>query len=312
MDLGQSTPGFAFQLLNIQNVKMVEDGANTALKLFSDTMRNTIRFGIGLSALMLAAVVSKSARRYKHPVKRKAEHSKLFYTIIWATAMVSFLFNITAISITTALVIIPLHTATEVGLNISYLIVMLSIEFATAAYVCRNITDFPTPRVLTCWTKYMQRVVPTLGLWSMLVSLQLFLFHGVFIFIVLINHPLGSICMTMVYAMTLYCVAAILATFIIAGIILETLLKHKSVNKQLVMSILYLIAAVAIGILLLCIFILMAGFAFVDGSINPFNMTAIVNPIIASVTLGTMGWIAKKMVVRYWLQSESDETFVVI
>ena len=291
---------------------MVKDGANTALKLFSDTTRNTIRFGIALGAIMLATVVSKSARRYKYVVKRKAERSKLFFAVIWATAMVSFLFNLTVISITIVLVVIPLHTATEVGLNISYLAVMLSVEFATAAYVCRNITDFPTPKICTCWSKNMQKIVPMLALWNMLISLQLLLFHGVFIFIVFINHPLGSLCMTMVYAMTLYSLTTMLATCILAGTILERLLKREPINKQLVLSILYLITAVAIGMVLLCVFILAAGFAFVDGTINPFNMTAIANPLIASVTLGTMGWIAKKMVVRYWLQSENDETFVVI
>ena len=312
MASGKTTTGFAFQLKNIRDVKMVDDGANRALKVFSATTRHTVRFGIALSAIMLATLVNKSVRRYKHLVKRKALHSKLFFAIIWATAVISFLFNIVIISCTIVLVVAPLHDAIEVGLYISYLVVMLSVECATAAYTFRNITDFPTPKIFICWSKHLQKIVPMLGLWSMLVSLQLLLFHGVFIFIVFINHPLGSLCMTMVYAMILYCFATILATCILAGTILETLLKREPMNKQLVLGILYLITAVAIGIVLLCVFTLAAGFAFVDGTINPFNLTAIANPLIASVTLGTMGWIAKKMVVRYWLQSENDETFVII
>jgi len=310
--ISEKTSGFAFQLKNIRDVKMVDDGANRVLQIFSATTRNTVRFGIASSSIMLAIVVNKSARRYKHLVKRKALHSRLFYGIIWAIAVISFLFNLMVISSTIVLVVAPLHTAIEAGLNIAYLVIMLSVEFATAAYAFRNINDFPTPRIFTCWSKHLKKIVPMLGLWSLLVSLQLLLFHGVFIFIVFINHPLGSLCMTMVYAMTLYCFTTILATFLLTGAILETFLKREPMNKQLVLGMLYLITAVAIGMVLLCVFTLAAGFAFVDGTINPFNMTAIANPLIASVTLGTMGWIAKKMVVRYWLQSENDETFVVI
>ena len=76
-------------------------------------------------------------------------------------------------------------------------------------------------------------------------------------------------------------------------------------------NVMKMLAAFMIGVVLLC-FVLAAGFTFVDDNINPFRVTAIANPLIASTTLATMGWIARKMVIRHWLESENDETYVII
>ena len=54
-----------------------------------------------------------------------------------------------------------------------------------------------------------------------------------------------------------------------------------------------MLTAFMIGVVLLCLFVLAAGFTFIDGTINPFQVTAIANPLIASTTLATMGWIAR-------------------
>ena len=60
--------------------------------------------------------------------------------------------------------------------------------------------------------------VLTLALWIVFVSTQLLLFHG--IYCIYKSSPLGSLCMTMVYALAFYCPVTIIATTVLGGIIL--------------------------------------------------------------------------------------------
>lgn len=304
--------GFAFQLKNIRNVWMVHEKTNDALTLFANVTKYTIKTGIGLATLMLAALVFKMAKKYKPIVQVRAQSSEKFYAVMWSVVLVSFLMNCTSITITITLILVPLHGVREVGLNIVYLIVVLVIEFVSAVFVKKD-DDFHVPVFLTCCccTRHNNKIVQILALWSVFVSLQLLLFHGVFIFIVFINHPLGTLCMAMVYALVLYCLVTSIATIMLGGMVLEKLIKREKIGST-VRNLMKMLAAFVIGVVLLCLFVLAAGFTFVDGTINPFRVTAIANPLIASMTLATMGWVARKMVIRYWLESESDETFVIL
>jgi len=306
-----SSRGFAFQLQNIRNLRMVDEETNNGLKLYADVTKYTIRTGISLAATMLAALLFKLAKKYKTTLKVRAQNSDKFYAIIWSVAIVSLLVNWASISIIITLVLIPVHSAKE-GVNIAYLIAVLLIEFILSIFVKKD-KDFRVPILLTCCCNNTQwnKIVQILALWNAFISMQLLLFHGVFIFIVFINHPLGSFCMVMVYALTLYCLVTSIATIMLGGMVLEKLIRRQEIGSMAKCTI-DMLAAFVIGVVVLCLFVLAAGFTFVDGTINPFRVTAIANPIIASMTLGAMGWVARKMVIRYWLESENDETFVII
>lgn len=290
---------------------MVDEESNSVLKMFANVTKYTIKTGIGLAALMLAAVLFKLAKKYKNAVAMRAQNSDKFYALIWSVAMVSLIVNCTSVTMTITLILIPLNAVKEAGLNITYLIVMFLIELVSAIFVKKE-ENFRVPKLLTCcYGKKCNKIVQTLVLWIVFVSLQLLLFHGIFVFIVFINHPLGSLCMAMVYALTLYCLVTGIATIILGGMVFEKLARCEKIRSMLGNT-MNMLGAFLIGVVLLCLFILAAGFTFIDGTINPFRVTAIANPIIASMTLGIMGWVARKMVIRYWLESESDETFVIL
>ena len=305
--------GFAFQLRNIRNVWMVDKESNNALKLFAGVTKYTIKAGIGLGTFMLAVLLFKLTRKYKSSIQARAQYSDKFYAVIWSVVIVSLMVNCTSITIIITLILVPLPGIKEAGVVIFYLIAMLVIEFISAVFVKKD-NNFRVPKVLTCCcccTRHDNKVVQTLVLYCIFVSIQLLLFHGIFIFIVFINHPLGTLCMSMVYALTLYCLATGLATIILGGMALEMFIRREKIGRA-VRNTMKMLAAFVVGVVLLCLFVLAAGFTFVDGTINPFRVTAIANPLIASITLATMGWVAKKMVIRYWLESESDETFVIL
>lgn len=289
---------------------MVDEETNSALNLFANVTKYTIKTGIGLATILLAVILFKLAKRYKASIKARAQISDKFYAVTWSVVLVSLIVNCTSINITIALILVPLHAAKEVGVNITYLTVVLLIEFISALFVKKD-DDFRVPKLLSCCCTRYNKVVQVLALWSVLVSTQLLFFHGIFIFIVFINHPLGSLCMAMVYALALYCLVTAIATVMLSGMVLEKLIKREE-KGSMVKNTMEVLAAFVIGVVLLCLFVLAAGFTFVDGTINPFRVTAIANPLIASVTLATMGWVARKMVVRYWLESENDETFVIL
>ena len=307
-----SLHGFAFQLRNIRNVWMVHEKTNGALKLFANVTKYTIKAGIALATLMLVALLFKLGKKYKPIIKVQANNSDKFYVVVWSTVIVSLFINCMSITITITLVLVPLHGIKEVGLNIVYLIAVLVIEFVSAVFI-KNDDDFRVPKLLSCCccTRHNKKVVQILALWSVFVSIQLLVFHGIFIFIVFINHPLGTLCMAMVYALTLYCLLTGIATTMLGGMVLENLIRQENTG-DMVKNAMNMLEAFVIGVVLLCLFVLAAGFTFMDGTINPFRVTAIANPLIASMTLAIMGWIARKMVIRYWLESESDETFVIL
>ena len=306
--------GFAFQLTNIRNVWMVHEKTNDALRLFAHVTKYTTKTGISLAAIIFAAVLFKLTKKYKLTIKIRAQNSDIFYAVIWSVVLVSLLVISLSITMTITLILVPLHGVKELGVNIAYLVGVLAIEFFLAFFISKEY-DFRTPKLLTCcwcgWTRYRNKIVQTLALWTVFISAQLLLFHGIFIFIVFINHPLGSLCMTMVYALALYCLVTFLATLMLSGMTLEKLLRHQEIGRA-VRIVMKMVAAFMIGVVLLCLFVLAAGFTFVDGTINPFRVTAIANPLIASTTLATMGWITRKMVIRYWLESENDETYVIL
>ena len=303
--------GFAFQLTNIRNVWMVHEETNDALRLFAHATKYTIKTGIGLVTIIFAALLFKLAKRYKTTVKLRAQNSDIFYAVTWSVVIVSLLVICISVTITITLVLVPLHGVKELGVNIVYLVAVLLIEFVLAVFIKKD-NDFRIPKLLSCcnW-KHYNKTVQTLALWIVFVSTQLLLFHGIFVFIVFINHPLGSLCMTMVYALALYCLVTIIATTVLGGIVLQKAVRCERIGSA-VKNAMKMLAAFMIGVVLLCLFVLAAGFTFVDGTINPFRVTAIANPLIASTTLATMGWIARKMVIRYWLESENDETFVIL
>ena len=305
--------GFAFQLTNIRNVWMVHEETNEALKLFAHATKYTIKTGIGLAVIIFAAVLFKLTKKYKLTIKIRAHNSDIFYAVIWSVVLVSLLVIILSVTMTITLILVPLHGVKELGVNIAYLVAVLAIELFLAFFITKE-CDFRIPKLLTCcccWTHYRNKIVQILALWIAFVSTQLLIFHGIFIFIVFINHPLGSLCMTMVYALTLYCLVTLIATVMLGGMTLEKLLRHQEIGGA-IKNMMKMLAAFMIGVVLLCLFVLAAGFTFVDGTINPFRVTAIANPLIASTTLATMGWIARKMVIRYWLESENDETYVIL
>lgn len=292
---------------------MVDKESNNALKLFAGVTKYTIKIGIALGAFMLAVLLYKLAKKYKSSIQARAQCSDKFYAVIWSVVIVSLMVNCTSITIIIMLILVPIHGIKEAGVVIAYLITMLVIEFVSAIVVKKD-DNFRIPKFLTCCcrcTQYDSKVVQTLALYCVFVSVQLLLFHGIFIFIVFINHPLGTLCMAMVYALTLYCLATCLATVMLGGIALKMLIRREKIGRA-VRNTMNILAAFVVGVVLLCLFILAAGFTFVDGTINPFRVTAIANPLIASITLATMGYVARKMVIRYWLESESDETFVIL
>ena len=290
---------------------MVHEETNEALRLFARVTKYTIKTGIGLVTIIFAALLFKLAKRYKTSVKLRAQNSDMFYAVIWSVVIVSLLVICVSITITITLILVPLHGVKELGVNIAYLVGMILIEFVLAVFIKKD-DDFCIPKLLTCCYRMKHnKIVQTLALWIVFVSMQLLLFHGIFIFIVFINHPLGSLCMTMVYALALYCLVTIIATVMLGGMALEKAARCERIGSA-VRNTMKMLAAFIFGVVLLCLFVLAAGFTFVDGTINPFRVTAIANPLIASTTLATMGWIARKMVIRYWLESESDETFVIL
>ena len=305
--------GFAFQLMNIRNVWMVDEESNNALKLFANVTKYTIKTGIALAALMLAALLFRLAKKYKLNIQARAQNSDKSYAVIWSVVIVSLIVNCTSITIIITLILMPLPGIKEVGVVATYLIVMLIIEFISAVFIKKD-DNVRVPKFLTCCcccTHYDNKIVQTLALFCIFVSTQLLLFHGTFIFIVFINHPLGTLCMAMVYGLILYCLVTGTATIILGEIAVEMFVRREKIGRA-VRNTMNMVAAFVVGVVLLCLFVLAAGFTFVDGTINPFRITAIANPLIASVTLATMGWVARKMVIRYWLESESDETFVIL
>lgn len=290
---------------------MVHEETNDALRLFAHVTKYTIKTGIGLVTIIFAALLFKLAKRYKTIVKLRAQNSDIFYAVIWSVVIVSLLVVCVSVTITITLILVPLHGVKELGVNIVYLVGVLLIEFVLAVFIKKE-DDFRIPKLLACCYRMKHnKIVQTIALWIVFVSAQLLLFHGIFIFIVFINHPLGSLCMTMVYALALYCLVTIIATVMLGGMVLEKAVRWERIGST-VRNAMKMLAAFMIGVVLLCLFVLAAGFTFVDGTINPFRVTAIANPLIASTTLATMGWIARKMVIRYWLESESDETFVIL
>ena len=290
---------------------MVHEETNDALQLFAHATKYTIKTGIGLVTIIFAALLFKLAKRYKTTVKIRAQNSDIFYAITWSVVLVSLLVVCISVTITITLILVPLHGVKELGVNIAYLVAMLLIEFILAVFIKKD-NDFRIPKLLTCCCRMKyNKMVQTLALWIAFVSAQLLLFHGIFVFIVFINHPLGSLCMTMVYALALYCLVTIIATAMLSGMVLEKAVRCKRIGSA-VRNAAKLLASFMIGVVLLCLFVLAAGFTFVDGTINPFRVTAIANPLIASTTLATMGWVTRKMVIRYWLESENDETFVIL
>ena len=290
---------------------MVHEETNDALRLFAHVTKYTMKTGIGLVTIIFAALLFKLAKRYKTTVKLRAQNSDIFYAVIWSVVIVSLLVICVSITITITLILVPLHGVKELGLNIAYLVGVILVEFVLAVLIKKD-DDFRIPKLLTCCYRMKRNtIVQTLALWIVFVSMQLLLFHGIFIFIVFINHPLGSLCMTMVYALALYCLVTIFATAMLGGMVSERAARCERIGSA-VRNAMKMLAAFMFGVVLLCLFVLAAGFTFVDGTINPFRVTAIANPLIASTTLATMGWIARKMVIRYWLESESDETFVIL
>ena len=290
---------------------MVHEETNNALRLFAHVTKYTTKTGIGLVTIIFAALLFKLANRYKTTIKLRAQNSDIFYVVIWSVVIVSLLVICISVTITITLILVPLHGVKELGLNIAYLVGVLLVEFVLAVFIKKDY-DFRIPQLLTCCYRMKHnKIVQTLALWIVFVSAQLLLFHLIFIFIVFINHPLGSLCMTMVYALALYCLVTIIATAMLGGMVLEKVVRCERIGST-VRNAMKMLAAFMIGVVLLCLFVLAAGFTFVDGTINPFRVTAIANPLIASTTLATMGWIARKMVIRYWLESESDETFVIL
>ena len=267
----------------------------------------TFALGILLLLSVFHAVVAKKWYKF---VYEKAKTSTLFYSLIWSSVFVSFVFNIMLIG-ARAVYLIQLSKPKVYVKFMGYTVLMFITQIAAALAVNVKRKDFPIPMVVhtlfigCILPNWSSAVIQTLVIWNVFVFVQQIAFHSFFLIIALHTQPIGVASMLMIYIVFLFVLVSMVALFMqVAQFIKHAICKEKL--NELPKNIKRLASAVTAGIVLMCLMIIWTVFMLIGGE-SSLDTTRLTHPVMASLLISTTCWLGNNVVSSYWIEHASQQ-----